>query len=919
MLEVRLLGTFSILQDGSPVMISSRPAQSLFGYLILTAGIKHRREKLAGIFWPEATEEKARAYLRHELWRIRKALGSVSNCDYIIADDIHISLNFSAQYWLDANQLAELNEQPSVDELKSALSICHGELLPGFYDEWIVMEREHLHAIYEHNIAKLLDLLEKENRWQEILDWAERWLSLEPASEAAYRYLMVAYHALGEASKVISTYERCVLALRTIDLEPSEATKSLVLERPPKLNIPILLPSFIGREKELIEVADLLSKFRLVTLTGSGGVGKTRLAIQVLADVIELFPDGIWFLDLALLRDPGLVPTAVANLVRLREPGLLGLEELILKYFRSRNGLIIFDNCEHLIEACAQLVNLLLISCPRLSILATSREALRVQGEITYRVPSLTIPKLDSVSDLEHLVGFESIRLFSERAALASPGFTVNSRNAPAIVQICHRLDGIPLAIELAAARVNVLSVDQIAKRLDDRFNLLTVGFRTSLPRHQTLRATIEWSYDLLSEKERIVFRRLAVFIGGWTLEAAEYVCSEYGVELREILDLLSQLVNKSLISVETELVETRYRRLETIRQFARLRFLESAESATLQNRHLTYFVAKTEQIEPYLLGEEQSRWMDYLDTEFDNIRLALEWSISTRRSEDGFRLFGSLGWYWFIRDHHHEGARWFRRLAPIKDDVSKGTLAKAFRSASFANYINGDLDTAIDLHVNSLVYYRELDDTKEISTTLQFLGVLENERGNLALARSYLEESLQLSRQVNNKLAMPRVLMHLGFFLEEEGKISEAWQHFEESLKICREMKEGHLLMVVLTTMAHRMLRQKKIASARRFYKEALETCIQLKNKRTTAEMFLNFAEVLSLEGRYSQSAQLHGFAESLFLESETLTDEYLSIIHNTAHLLQQVLGEKIYQNQFMAGKNLNLEQATEIAVHSK
>jgi DNA-binding SARP family transcriptional activator len=291
MLEVRLIGKFEIKCNGKPVIISSRAAQSLFAYLILTAGTSHRREKLAGMFWPEATEEKARAYLRHELWRLRKALSSRSKADYLLADNMNICFNRSVEYWLDVSALTKGSE--TVEELMNALSVVQGELLPGFYDEWIVLEREHLRAVYEQKVARLLDLLEKEKRWSEVLEWAEHWISLGGAPEAAFRYLMIVYDALGDRAKVATTYERCVQALRELELEPSEQIRALVFKRNPKINIPIPLTSFIGREKELEEVAELLSKSRLVTLTGSGGVGKTRLAIQAVPDVLTQFPDGV--------------------------------------------------------------------------------------------------------------------------------------------------------------------------------------------------------------------------------------------------------------------------------------------------------------------------------------------------------------------------------------------------------------------------------------------------------------------------------------------------------------------------------------------------------------------------------------------------------------------------------------------------
>jgi len=461
MLEVRLIGKFEIKYDGKPVTISSRAAQSLFAYLILSTGTLHRREKLAGMFWPDAPEEKARAYLRHELWRIRKALSDKSRVDYLLADDINISFKSTAEYWSDVNALENASDGASIDELMDTLSVFQGELLPGFYDEWIILEREHLQAIYEQKMTRLLESLESEKRWPEILEWGERWISFGQAPEAAYRALMLAYNALNDHAKVASTYERCVQALRALDLEPSEETRALLFKRTSSLNIPIPMTSFIGREKELKEVADLLSKSRLVTLTGSGGVGKTRLAIQVVADVLDMFPDGVWFLDLAPVSDPALVPSTLAGLLGLRETAdsSLSITDLIKGYLRSRTALVIFDNCEHLIESCAQLANSLLTSCENLSILAASREALRVSDEIPYRVPSLEVPP-KSVEEMIHaLANTASVKLFVERAAAVSPGFAINPRNALDIAQICQRLDGIPLAIELAAGRANMLTV----------------------------------------------------------------------------------------------------------------------------------------------------------------------------------------------------------------------------------------------------------------------------------------------------------------------------------------------------------------------------------------------------------------------------------------------------------------------------
>ena len=348
-------------------------------------------------------------------------------------------------------------------------------------------------------------------------------------------------------------------------------------------NLPLQLTSFVGREKEIAEVKRLLGTAHLLTLTGPGGTGKTRLSLQVAAEELSSFPDGVWFIELAPLADPSLAVQIIASALELREQFGRPLVDVITDYLRGKISLLLLDNCEHLVETCAKLAHDLLHACPRLKIMASSREALGVAGETAYRVPSLSLP------DAQNLTQCESVQLFIERATAAQSRFALTESNARAVAQICQRLDGIPLALELAAARVKVLSVEQIAARLDDRFRLLTGGSRTALPRQQTLRALIDWSYSLLSEQERMLFRRLAVFIGGWTLEAAEAVCASDGIESDEVLDLLTRLVDKSLVSMEEQAGEARYRRLETIRQYSREKFLEADDVEAVRDRHLAF------------------------------------------------------------------------------------------------------------------------------------------------------------------------------------------------------------------------------------------------------------------------------------------------------------------------------------------
>ncbi len=368
-------------------------------------------------------------------------------------------------------------------------------------------------------------------------------------------------------------------------------------------NLPHQVTSFIGREREMAEVKRLLAATRILTLTGPGGCGKTRLALRVAADLLEEFANGVWLAELAALSDSALVPQAVASALGVREESGRSLLATLADYLQPKQLLLVLDNCEHLIGACAPLAAALLRACPRLKILALSWEVLGIAEEVTYHVPALSLPDLRRLPSLEHLTQYEAVRLFIERAADALPTFAVTNQNARAVAQVCYRLDGIPLAIELAAARVKVLSVDQIAGRLDDRFRLLTSGSRAAPPRLQTLRATMDWGYDLLLEKERLVLRRLAVFAGGWTLEAAEAVCAGDGVEGFEVLDLLTRLVNKSLVSAEEQGEETRYRMLETVRQYAWEKLLESGEADVMRGRHRDWDQRMAERAEPEFHG----------------------------------------------------------------------------------------------------------------------------------------------------------------------------------------------------------------------------------------------------------------------------------------------------------------------------
>jgi len=539
-------------------------------------------------------------------------------------------------------------------------------------------------------------------------------------------------------------------------LDASTTTPAYHSTPPHTNNLPLQLTSFIGREKEISEVKQLLSKtrpgaVRLVTLTGSGGTGKTRLSLQVAADLLSSFADGVWFIELAPLADPALLPQTVATTLGLRVEGNRPVFTALIENLREKTILLVLDNCEHLINSCARLAEALLSTCPDLRILASSREALGIPGETAFRVLSLSLP--EASASFETLVECEAGRLFIERASAILPDFAVTSHNAPAIAEVCRRLDGIPLAIELAAARVSVLRVEQIAARLSDRFRLLTGGSRTALPRQQTLRATIDWSHDLLQEEERILLRRLSVFAGGWTLEAAETICGWNGLEKDEVLEVLTHLVNKSLVVAERHSgAEARYRLLETVRQYARDKLIESREGEALRQRHGDWFLALAEQAEPELWrGRGQAGWLDRLEAEHDNLRAALDWALETEQFEAGIRLAVALWWFWMHRGYFQEGRHWLEAGLAQRGRLPKPLLAQLLCAAGRLAARQRDFDLAEVHGEESVALFRELGDKANLARAIRALSATIGEQ-YVGRTEPYDAENLALCRELGDK-----------------------------------------------------------------------------------------------------------------------------------------------------------------------
>lgn len=594
-------------------------------------------------------------------------------------------------------------------------------------------------------------------------------------------------------------------------------------------NLPIQVTSFVGRAHEIADVKRLLTATPLLTITGSGGAGKSRLALQAAGEMLAAFPDGVWLAELAPLSDPSLLPHTVAQALGVREePGRTVLETVVA-FMRPRSLLLVLDNCEHVISASAHLVDTLVRGCPAVRIVATTREPLGIAGERTYRIPPLSLPEAGLQDPSEVLAQSEAVQLFVERALAVDPGFAMTARTAASVTQICRRLDGIPLAIELAAARMRVVSAEQIAGRLDDCFHLLTGGGRTSLRRHQTLRAAIDWSHDLLSDQERALLRRASVFAGGFGLDAAEGICAGGGIAAGEILDLLTRLVDKSLILAEVPSGEARFRIQETVRRYGRERLLDSGEQNEFLIRHRDWYLALAEQAEPELQGPQQKRWIRRLEVEHDNLRDALGFSLEGRSDEEALRLAASLWWFWHIRGYLSEGRTWLLKALAASPEAASRARARALYGAGFLAWrqgefpqalalgresldasralgdrlgmgsaislleqvarAQGDHEQAAALTEQSLAMFRQMGDGWGIATSLVILGNAARFRGNYARARDALEESLDVYRKLDDTSGIAAALLFLGLVARDQGDYARAEEAGRESLRLNREL----------------------------------------------------------------------------------------------------------------------------------
>jgi predicted ATPase/class 3 adenylate cyclase len=635
--------------------------------------------------------------------------------------------------------------------------------------------------------------------------------------------------------------------LRTLDDRPT--------------NLPRRLSSFIGRERQISEGRDLLAMAPLVTLTGPGGVGKTTLAIQIALTMLDEAPDGVFVAELGNVTESSMVVPTVATALRIGEQPGRDLATTLIESLSKRRMCLVLDNCEHVLDACAELAHRL-ISATDVRILATSREPLAVEGEHVLPVPTLELPDHgQGAISAQAALGYAAVRLFVDRARQAQPAFQLTDQSVGPVVQICHRLDGMPLALELAAARVRTLPVEQLAERLDDRFRLLTGGSRLSVPRHQTLRATIDWSHELLSEEERAVFRRLAAFAGGCTLPAAEAVITDDLVADVDVLDLLTRLVDKSLVVADSSAEEARFGMLETIRQYAREYLLHAGEAERVFRRHRDWYLALVEKAKPaFFRGPAPADWLIVFDRERDNLRLALEWSAADAGGAGaGLRLAAGLWRYWEVRGLLIEGRQWMERMLVATDGEISLLRANALTGAGILAHVQGDYPAAIRYHEESLEQHRQVGSRPSVAYALNNLANLIAEHGDLARARLLYEEAIGMLRAIGDERGAAIGLVTMADVISRQGDSADAEAAFTEALAVFRRVGDQWGAAYALDSQAQAAARAEEFENARALHEQSLMISRQLGDERGVARTLMHLGDAAALENDRQKSLSLY------------------------------------------------------------
>jgi predicted ATPase/DNA-binding SARP family transcriptional activator len=924
LLQIRVLGEFLLLVGGTPVALpNSSRLQALLAYLLLHRSAPQPRTHLAFLLWPDSPEAQALTNLRKLLHQVGQAVPALDACLLSTRQHLQWCGGIACAGDLPEFEAALARTTGASDlvakqaALEAAVDAYRGDLLPSCYDEWIPPERERLRQAFTHALDQLINLLAGQQDYTAAIRYAERFLHLDPLHEAGYRRLMELHQASGDVAGALRVYQQCAATLqRELDVEPGPAvrmlyenlvqtaTSSLPSAASPRLlhNLPAPPNRFIGRVSEVQAATTLLQQkeVRLVSFLGPGGSGKTRLALEVARGLAGEFADGIWFVDLAPVRDPRLVLAAIAQALQVPEPSDQSLRDRLRDYLRDKQCLLLLDNFEQVLDAGLDVAHLL-AGAAGLKVVVTSRARLQLYGEQEFPVPPLPLPDLGNLPSQDELAVQEAVALFLERARAVRPALPTTAATLRTVAEICRRLDGLPLAIELAAARVRLLTAEALLARLNQRLPVLNGGPRDLPARQQTLRRTIAWSYDLLAPPAQRLFRQLAIFVGGWTLEAAEVVYGGSADGAGEILAGLEELVAQSLVFCqEGTSGQDRFGMLETIREYARERLEESGAASQLQHAHAAYFMHLAEELGLHLNGAAaEVIELRRLEEEQDNLRAALQWAKTTagcaavpagatgEAVEVGLRLTGALWRFWHARSYLREGREQLEAMlsvastgtssmaiSPAGNDLAARhslQLARgnALLGACMLAYRQGDYLAAQAHAQQGLIATRDTGDKALTAGLLASMGSLAAEQGDFARARSLFAESLILRREAGDKRGISYALMDLGLIAELTGDYRTARTLLEESLSIGREIRHTEGIARSLLNLGGILLMQGEDAAGRARVEESLVVAREIGDRCVITEALITLGLRAYLAEEYAPAQAL--FGESLSLAQQT------------------------------------------------
>lgn len=888
------MGRLEVRDRGRPLTVPGSRPRALLALLALNAGRFMRADRLIELLWADEIPPSAANALQVHISSLRKVL-EPQGPPYrlLISERSGYALKIGSDQ-IDCARFERLAERAHralergeiiecVELTSEAIGLWRGSALADMADHaWSVGEARRLEELRMSAEEDRMDAELALGRHVELVPALQALLARDPLRERVSGQLMLALYRSGRQAEASEIYQQTrEMLVEQLGMEPGvplqQLLKAIINQDPsigvaaqeppaPRLdNLPAALTSFVGRGRETAKVASLLSQARLLTLTGPGGIGKTRLAVEVARAALGRHEHGVWLINLAPVENPDVVPETVASTLVVRVASGHSATDALIAYLSRRDCLLLLDGCEHLVDASARLTEMLLTACPGVSVMATSREALEVPGEVRWQVPPLDFGGTSESSGALP-PRCDAVELFLQRASAATGSIEHDERYLERATELCRRLDGIPLAIELAAAKLNVLSLEELSVRIVNRFQILTGGSRTAPARHQTLQATLDWSYDLLPEVERSLLRKMTVFAGSFTLEAAHAVCGGAAPGGGSLLDGLSGLARKSLVQVDRNGPETRYRLLDTIREYGHARLIEADDWEAVGQHHRNYYLDLAERAAPHLRGPNASFWTARLAREYDNVRVALESSLAAGDADKYSRLLVALWWFWYVRCSFDEGRGWLHIALTDLEPVLPSTRAALLLGAGQLAWAQGDHHTDRVMFEEALSLATALNDDGLVGHALLRLSLADYAAGEMSQAQEHLTNSIHLLRKDGTTSLLAEALNNLGWIRAIElNSVSDAAELLDESLSLARQSGDLWTLQEVLDSVAALKLANGDVDAAEDLQQESLRTCAAIGDVWSLPRILAGFVRIAMVRGQPDKALRVGAAASRL------------------------------------------------------